>query len=226
MGLVNIATIKPEIQNYVANGSTANFVNPEGKMLTGHIFTRQELFDALDNSATTEYFMVSALSPYPDTSDLFLNLVLCRVDQGVIDTNGLYVSSVPPVTTEFSFETNTTTNPDDEEVTAAEFTTMFNNYLNGSESEVLKLGSGEKVKGYNISRSKIQELGLDVPPTGSNYQDTFAFIPMVRPTDSLTTKPYLTFALVQVDKDLAIGDIAEFSDPCPRKCNGYELVFK
>lgn len=225
MGLVNLSTIKPQVQNYVANGSVANFVDPNGDKITGHIFTRQELFDALGGSATSEYFMVSALSPYSGAGIEFLNLVLCRVDNGVIDVNGLYVSSITPMAAPLTFNTNNATNPDGKIVTAADFTNMYNNYINDAEPKPLFLASDEKVKGYVFVRHMIEALGLHDQPTSENKNDTFAFIPMIRPVDSLTDKPYLTFALALVDDGIVSGDIFDFSEICPIKCNNYQNVF-
>lgn len=225
MGLVSLATIKPEVQDYVANATSGNFVDPNGDKVTGHIFTRQELFDALDKSSTSEYFLVSALSVYPGSSTKFVNLVLCKVENGIIDTNALYVSSVTPMTSALTFNTNNTVNPDGVTVTAADFTKMWDNYMNDAEPKPLILASDDKVKGYNVSRAKIDALGLQDEPTEGNKDQTFAFIPMIRPVDSLTDKPYLTFALAEVDGGQVIGDIAEYNTPCPDHCNNYSATF-
>ncbi|MDX1445654.1 hypothetical protein [Lishizhenia sp.] len=225
MGLINLATIKPQVQDFATNGTSANFLDPNGDKITGHIFTRQELYDALGTSATSEYFMVSALSPYPGASIDFLNLVLCRVDGGVIDINALYVSSTTPMSGALTFNTNNATNPDGKTVTARDFTDMYNDYINDADPKPLILASDEKVKGYNFTRDMIEALGLQDQPTSENKNDTFAFIPMIRPVDSLTNKPYLTFALAYVNDGVVSGDIFDFVDPCPTACNNYQTVF-
>lgn len=169
--------------------------------------------------------MVSALSTYPGASMDFLNLVLCRVDNGIIDVNALYVSSSTPLSAPLTFNTNNAKNPDGKTVTAADFTNMYNNYINDAEPKPLHLASDKKVKGYNFTRAMIEGLNLQDQPTSENKNDTFAFIPMIRPVDSLTQKPYLTFALAYVNDGIVSGDIFDFSELCPTKCNGYQNVF-
>lgn len=225
MGLVSLTTIKPEVQDYVANGTPGNFVDPNGDKITGHIFTRQELYDALDKSATSEFFLASALSVFPGSSNKFLNVVLCKVENGAIDTNALYISSVDPMTSALTFNTNNTVNPDGVPVTAADFTEMWDNYMDDAEPKPLILASDDKVKGYNVSRAKIEALGLQDEPTAGNKDQTFAFIPMIRPVDSLTDKPYLTFALAEVDGAQVVGDIEDYVKPCPTMCVDYATTF-
>lgn len=214
----------PEVQNYVANGSSANFNNGQGRLITAYLFTREEVYNLVQSSSASKLFVIMALSFDDAANEHYLNPILSQVDNGAINTSNLIQTSEIPYTDTITFNTNPTTNPNGDPVDAEAFQEMQTNYVEAKVANPL-LTDGQKIKGYNFTATALGNLGLSTQPTSGNKNDLFAFVPIIRPVDNQNPNACLSFALAQFDAGELIGDIEEFAYPCPADCNNYYQTF-
>ena len=224
MSAISYNDAVPEVQNYVANGSTANFNNGQGRLITAYLFTREEIYNLIQSSSSSKVFVIMALSFDDAANAHYLNPILSQVVNDEINTSNLIKTSEEPYTDTITFDTNPTTNPNGDPVGAEGFQEMQTNYVEGKVANPL-LTDGQKINGYNFTATALGNLGLSTQPTSGNKNDLFAFVPIIRPVDNENPNACLSFALAQFSNGVLTGNVEDFASPCPNDCNNYHQTF-
>lgn len=204
--------------NYINFGNEAHFLYGSNR-ITGFIFTRQELFELLEDP-NCHLFVMLGLSG--DANSGHLNIVIGPVHDASsqINTNKLITSSLPPYTTSFNYSASLSIfGEKGDRVTRNVFDRLQQDYAQNSNNNHLTSTSGIKVKAYHLDHSDINHLTLNDQLNPDNLDDLFIFIPVIRDSfNSPYDRPYLSIAVAQYEGG-EIGEvIIEYCLPCPTAC--------
>jgi hypothetical protein len=222
--------VKTLINNFAINGNVSHF-KFGGNPIKGYIFKRSELEQLIDQTNSKHIFCMWALGSVKHAgSGAYLNLILAGMTtdaQGVysIDENLFIESDQLPYTGPLILGGGYTSKSNSGyPIPPADLHVIQSAFFTSNNNQHLYPLVGQKIKGAHLGQNNFIDLiilGLINPPTGSNPNDKFIFMPVIRSKNHdgvQLDRHYLSIGVAAYANGALQGQIIEYCLPCPSAC--------
>lgn len=211
--------------DYMNYGNSTHFMLG-GERIRGFVMTRRELRELIYvGNVSHNLFMMLALHPIASNPPVkHLDLIIGRIKGYTLSTDKFIKADSPYLGSISCSEGLLVESMFGERVSCAELMPLLNKFANDGCDDHLTATNGLKIKGYTFDLRDIRNAGLDAELDTSNGNDTYIFMPVIRPAYTPFDREYLSIAVGRIN--IGTGELLgsanavaiEYCLPCPTAC--------